>query len=430
MSKTMVSAETAPSAAGGEPIAYGRYRLIKRIGIGGMAEVYRALVKGPQGWERELVVKRILPQLSGNAEFTRMFIREAKISALLMHPNIVQIYEFGEADGTYFIAMEHVQGVTLREALQKLKRVQRAMPFMVAADIARQLCTGLDYAHTLRGIDGSPLQIVHQDVSPTNIMLAYNGTAKLLDFGIARAASFADDDGKPGLVKGKVSYLAPEQVRMRPFDHRIDLFALGTVLHEMLTGVRLFQAKNDVRRLKQLFEQPIPPPSAMIAAIPPELDRIVMKALEIEPARRYDSAATMAGDLERTLIGARYSSRDLSKLLHGLFLPPDEPLVVVDGQSPPRVQPSPSAEPIAPTDRMRPVRVARVPPAVRFERALTAARVRVAWNPWWGRLKMAAGAVAVGLVIGAGVLAVRRYVPALLAPAVPTAAATAASPPR
>src|SRR5262245_48820473 len=136
---------TATSPARTEtPHTYGRYRLVSRIGIGGMAEVYRGVVGGPQGWERELVVKRMLPQLSGNAEFVRMFIREAKISALLMHPNIVQIYEFGEAEGSYFIAMESVQGVTLRQALTKLKREQRAMPFMVAADIARQVCTGLD----------------------------------------------------------------------------------------------------------------------------------------------------------------------------------------------------------------------------------------------------------------------------------------------
>jgi serine/threonine-protein kinase len=183
-----------------------------------MAEVFRAVVKGPQGWERELVVKRILPQLSGNAEFTKMFIREAKISALLVHPNIVQTFEFGEAEGTYFIAMEGVQGVTLRELLTKLKKEQRAMPFMVIADIAKQVCTGLEYAHTLRGPDGTALEIVHQDISPTNIMLAYNGTVKILDFGIARAASFAEEEAKKGLIKGKVAYLSPEQVNLQPFD--------------------------------------------------------------------------------------------------------------------------------------------------------------------------------------------------------------------
>src|SRR3954470_278395 len=143
----MAPADTAHPPAADSSIPYGRYRLTSRIGIGGMAEVFRAVVRGPEGWERALVVKRILPQLSGNVEFTRMFIREAKISALLMHPNIVQTYEFGEAEGTYFIAMEYIEGVTLREALTQLKRAQRAMPFMVAADVARQICTGLDYAH-------------------------------------------------------------------------------------------------------------------------------------------------------------------------------------------------------------------------------------------------------------------------------------------
>src|SRR5579862_753569 len=294
-------AETAkPAVAADVPATYGRFRLTGRIGIGGMAEVFRAVVKGPQGWERELVVKRILPQLAANSEFTKMFIREAKISALLVHPNIVQTFEFGQAEGTYFIAMEGVQGVTLRELLTKLKKEQRAMPFMVIADIAKQICTGLDYAHTLKGPDGAPLEIVHQDVSPTNIMLAYNGTVKILDFGIARAASFAEEEAKKGLIKGKVSYLSPEQINVRPFDARADVFALGVVFHEMLTGRRLFQAKNDIGKMRQLLAAPIALPSALNAAIPRELDRIVMRALSIDVAERYQSSADMASDLERT----------------------------------------------------------------------------------------------------------------------------------
>ena len=332
----MVPAEAKTAGAAEVPATYGRFRLTGRIGVGGMAEVFRAVVKGPQGWERELVVKRILPQLSGNAEFTKMFIREAKISALLVHPNIVQTFEFGEAEGTYFIAMEGVQGVTLRELLTKLKKEQRAMPFMVIADIAKQVCTGLDYAHTLKGPDGKALEIVHQDVSPTNIMLAYNGTVKVLDFGIARAASFAEEEAKKGLIKGKVAYLAPEQVNLQPFDHRIDIFALGIVMHEMMTGARLFQAKNDITKMRQLLAAPIPPPSAINAAVPRELDRIVMKALEVDPEQRYQSATAMAGDLERTMIAARHSSRDLAKLLRGLFMDEAEeaPLVVVDDVAP------------------------------------------------------------------------------------------------
>jgi serine/threonine protein kinase len=309
---------------------FGRYKLLGRIGEGGMAEVYRALMTGPEGFERELVLKRILPRLSETGDFKTMFIREAKISALLLHPNIVQIYEFGEADGAYFIAMENVQGVTLREALTTLRREQRAMPYLVAADIARQICIGLDYAHTLHGPDGVALEIVHQDISPTNIMLAYTGTVKILDFGIARAASFAEEEAKKGLIKGKVSYLSPEQINVRPFDARADVFALGVVFHEMLTGRRLFQAKNDITKMRQLLTQTIVPPSAMNATIPRELDRIVMRSLSIDVNERYQTTADMASDLERTLIAARYSSRELSKLLHGLFLPDEDPLVVVD----------------------------------------------------------------------------------------------------
>jgi serine/threonine protein kinase len=414
-----------------EPFTFGRYRLVSRIGIGGMAEVFRGVVQGPEGWERELVVKRILPDLSGNPKFRRLFIREAKISALLMHPNIVQIYEFGEADGTYFLAMEIVHGVTLRAAMARLKREERAMPFMVAADIARQVCTGLDHAHGLRTAAGVPLQIVHQDISPTNVMLAYNGTAKLLDFGIARAAAFAEGEVRAGLIAGKVSYLAPEQLDLRPFDHRIDIFALGAVLHETLTGLRLFPAKNDIGRMKQMLGEPIPPPSTVNAAVPRELDRIVMKALAIDPAERYQTAGAMAADLERTLIAARYSSRDLSKLLGGLFLPPEEPRVVVEGQPPPvaSAPTAPAGHPASPTDRMRPVARAR-PPRDAIEHALPAERARLVWQIWRGRIKVAAGTLAVGTALGAIVLVAKQYGPLLLAlPPAPAAEAVAVSPP-
>jgi len=235
-------------------------------------------------------------------------------------------------------------------------------------------------------------------------MLAYNGTVKLLDFGIARAASFAEDEGKKGSIRGKVSYLAPEQVNMRPIDHRADIFSLGTVMHEMLTGLRLFQAKNDVSRMRQLLAQPIPPPSSVNAAIPRELDRIVMQALEVDPERRYASAAVMAADLERTLIAARYSSRDLSRMLHGLFLPAGEPLVLVDGQPP--APPSPPVERIPPTERVRPVRAATPTP---LQGALLRERSRLVWEKWRGRAKLVGGALAVAAVVCGAVVAWRQY---------------------
>ena len=472
---TREPAPTRPKPAAMTTTMFGRYKLLGRIGEGGMAEVYRALMTGPEGFERELVVKRILPRLSETGDFKTMFIREAKISALLLHPNIVQIYEFGEADGAYFIAMENVQGVTLREALTTLRREQRAMPYLVAADIARQICIGLDYAHTLHGPDGAPLEIVHQDISPTNIMLAYTGTVKILDFGIARAASFAEEEAKKGLIKGKVSYLSPEQIHVRPFDARADVFALGVVFHEMLTGRRLFQAKNDISKMRQLLAQPILPPSSLNATIPRELDRIVMRSLALDANARYQTTSDMASDLERTLIAARYSSRELSKLLHGLFLPNEDPLVVVDtddhktvamtgtgsGGSGPTgtsnssgsrtsnssgsrtpgsaTRPTPTAypTPAGPTSQhVRPTSpsasvtepipdVADVRPpdssATRLERVVLEEQGRLARKRLRLRLRVLASSAPSAVVavadVGGGVWAGRRYIPVLLAPA-------------
>jgi len=400
---------------------FGRYRLMARIGEGGMAEVFRAVITGPEGFEKELVLKRILPRLSNTGDFKTMFIREAKISALLLHPNIVQIYDFGEAEGAYFIAMESVQGVTLREALNTLRKQQRQLPFMIAADVTRQMCIGLDYAHQLVGPDGVPLEIVHQDISPTNLMLSFNGTVKILDFGIARAASFAEEEAKKGLIKGKVSYLSPEQIHVKPFDARADVFAVGVVFHEMLTGMRLFQARNDITRMRQLLAQPIQPPSAINATIPRELDRIVLRALELDPKARYQSAAEMAADLERTLIAARYSSRELSKLLHDLYMPSDDPVVVVEEDPEHRTATATgmstgTATGSRPGSGPTPERTTAS--SWRAEResqvmgdALRAERARLQRTRWKGRAKIAAIALAIGAIAGGIALVVKRYAP-------------------
>jgi serine/threonine-protein kinase len=390
----------------------GRYRLLGRIGEGGMAEVYRAVMTGPEGFERELVLKRILPKLSDTGDFKTMFVREAKICALLLHPNIVQIYEFGQAEGGYFIAMESVQGVTLREALTTLRKRDRAIPHMIASDITRQICIGLDYAHNLRDPEGTPLEIVHQDISPTNIMLAFNGTVKILDFGIARAASFAEEEAKKGLIKGKVSYLSPEQIFVRPFDCRADVFALGVVFHEMLTGRRLFQSRNDLQKMRELLQAPILPPSAIDATIPRELDRITMRALELDVNKRYQSAADMASDLERTLIAARYSSRELSKMLHELYLTEEDPVVVVDA-----TQEREATAAITATETLPPVERSisgSASDGSRLEGALRAEKSRLQWARWRGRIKVLLAAIVVAVLVGGAVLAGKRYLPALL----------------
>src|SRR4029079_10504607 len=388
----------------------GRYRLLGRIGEGGMAEVYRAVMVGPGGFERELVLKRILPRLSASGDFKTMFVREAKICAQMTHPNIIQIYEFGQADGGYFIAMESVQGVTLREALTTLRKEERAIPHMIAADITRQICIGLDYAHTLRGPDGMPLEIVHQDISPTNIMLAFTGTVKILDFGIARAAEFAEEEAKKRLIKGKVSYLSPEQIFVRPFDARADIFALGVVFHEMLTGRRLFQSRNDINKMRELLAAPILPPSAIDAMVPRELDRIVMKSLAIDPKDRYQSAADMAADLERTLIAARYSSRELSKLLHGLYSANDEPVVVIDAADEKdaleHTVAITSTQTLPPAEQTRSsILKAKDETHIRMEGVLRAERSRLERMRWVARVKVMFTALAFAVVVGAAAYA-------------------------
>jgi serine/threonine-protein kinase len=283
---------------------------------------------------------------------------------------------------------------------------------MVAADVTRQICVGLDYAHSLHGPDGVALEIVHQDISPTNIMLAYNGTVKILDFGIARAASFAEEEAKKGLIKGKVSYLSPEQINVRPFDARADVFALGVVFHEMLTGRRLFQAKNDIARMRQLLASPIPPPSALNAAIPRELDRIVMRALELDPLTRYQTAGDMGADLERTLIAARYSSRELSKLLHELFMPAESAIVVVDAEEEAKTlavtatQVAPSASASSPQPMRR-----YDSDDQKLGRAVKAEGARMRRQRWRAPIRYALLAAVLGSLAGGIVLTARHYWP-------------------
>ena len=303
-----------PTAA---PARFGRFELIERIGAGGMAEVFRAAVKGPEGFHRELVVKRILPELSARSRFTQMFVNEAKISALLAHPNIVQIFEFGESDGAYFIAMESIRGFTLREVLTRLRQQEKMMPVVAAAEITREILIALDYAHNLRDSEGRWLEIVHRDISPSNVMIADTGAVKVLDFGIARAADMmADDEGK--VVKGKIAYLAPEQISCGEIDARADVFAVGCVLHEILTGRVMFRAQNDLQKKIDLLAQASNPPSTWNPDVPPALDLVVARATARDPNARYTSAADMLADVENYLASFRSSSRTVLRLVRSL----------------------------------------------------------------------------------------------------------------
>jgi serine/threonine protein kinase len=310
-------------------LTFGRYRLFERIGAGGMAEVFRAVALGPENFQRTLVIKRILPHLSQDQAFVQMFIDEAKVSGLLSHPNLVQIFEFGKVDDCFFIAMEHVHGRTLAATQKATSHQNRMMPVPAAAEIARQLCTGLEYAHSLRTTDGQLLGIVHRDVTPSNLMLSFHGTVKILDFGIARVAEgLRHTQTQVGALKGKVSYMSPEQIQLHPVDHRSDIFSLGTVLHEMLAGRRLFRADSDIRTSRMILEMPIQPPSLYNAAVPPALDRIVLRALARDVEARYSSAAAMAADLEQVMLEERMSPREHIKMLHQLF--PHEAMMAAD----------------------------------------------------------------------------------------------------
>ena len=299
-----------------------------------MAEVFRAQVRGPEGFRRELVVKRVLPHLTTRSRFTQMFVNEAKISAFLNHPNIVQIFEFGESEGSYFIAMESVRGYTLREVLTKLRERETMMPVVAAMEITREILVALDYAHNLRGTDGHPLEIVHRDISPSNVMLAETGSVKVLDFGIARAADhMEEEEGK--VVKGKVAYLAPEQISLGTVDQRVDVFALGCVLSEMLTGRLLFRSHNDLQKKVALLEQPSPPPSSFNPAVPAAVDAIVLRAVERDADARYASAADMLLDVENYLSSFRSANRSVLRLVRSLGTEPD-PVLDVEYPAAPR----------------------------------------------------------------------------------------------
>jgi serine/threonine-protein kinase len=282
----------------------GRYELLHPLGVGGMAEVFKARALGPSGFERDVVIKRILPAHGRDPEFVRMFVDEAKILGLLHHPNVVQVYEFGDDEGTPYLALEYVDGPSLSKVLRVLRGAGRRIPPAIAAYLAREVCRALDYVHALHSADGTPLEVVHRDVTPSNILFTATGGVKLLDFGVAKFTT-AEQLTKTGTVKGKPAYLAPEQLEGKPIDGRVDLFALGIVMHEALSLEHLFAGDSDLGTVKKIMEMEIPVPSSKRADVPEELDRIVMKALERDRRHRYASGAEMARDLDEFVIASR-----------------------------------------------------------------------------------------------------------------------------
>lgn len=276
----------------------GNYEILRKLGAGGMAEVLLAKHLGIGGFERLVCLKRILPQLSVQEDFVRMFLDEARIAAQFTHPNIVQIYEINEADGAYYIAMEYVRGEDVRRIYNQEVKHRKPIPLAIAAQIIMGAAAGLDYAHRQTDMQGRPLGIVHRDVSPQNILVSYDGHVKLLDFGVAKAAGKMGHT-RSGVLKGKYSYMSPEQASGEAIDGRSDIFALGTTLYEITTGVRLFKRENELETLHAVIACQVKLPSNVIPGYDPALENIVMRALHHDPNQRFQTA----GEMERALDG-------------------------------------------------------------------------------------------------------------------------------
>ncbi|MBC8131724.1 MAG: serine/threonine protein kinase, partial [Deltaproteobacteria bacterium] len=272
------------------PSQFGRYTLIQRLATGGMAEVFRAKIVSSHGFEKVIVIKRILPHLAADRTFVTMFIDEAKLTAQLTHPKIVQVLDFGEVAGQYFIALEFIDGydalALLRAAAQKRVRVPLALVLFVVAEIL----DALDYAHTALDMEGRPMRLVHRDISPSNIFIARHGDVKLGDFGIAHASD-RESKTQAGTLKGKYGYMSPEQVTGAGVDGRSDLFAVGIVLAEAFMGRRLFTARNDLDVLLMVRDGRLDRLNRYGHDVPPELDQIVRKALRRDIDARYQTAA-------------------------------------------------------------------------------------------------------------------------------------------
>ena len=349
-------------SAPGQP--FGRYTLHERLGAGGMAEVWRATLTH-QGVEKRLVIKRILRGLSADPAFLAMFVDEARIASLLHHPNIVQLYDLGEVDGEWYLAMEHVHGLNLQRALHSLTSRRRLLPVEVVAYVGHEVARGLDAAHRLVDHDGRALKVVHRDICPANLLLSAQGDVKIVDFGVARSAANTSTTQGAGL-KGHVGYMSPEQALGAELDGRSDLFGLGVVLWEALAGQRLFKTDSNLLTLERVRDAQVPPLPE--GRVPPALEAVVRQALARDPAERFPDAramqlalATFVGDVEAQrdrlaeLVTEALAAERVEEASRRLALAP--PPVVADEDALTTV----AAPPVAPREVLAP---SPAPPAV------------------------------------------------------------------
>ncbi len=309
-----------------QDIQLGRYRLLKLLATGGMGEVFLARQEGPAGFAKTMVVKRMLSHLGRDPHFVEMFLNEARLAARLSHPNVAQIFELGEQDGTYFMAMEFVHGVDLRSIRRHLQERRVEVPADLAAWICAQALKGLHYAHTLADENGAPLHIVHRDVSPDNVLVDFNGSVKMVDFGVAKASNSIETTG-PGTVKGKFSYMAPELLSGQQATPRSDIYAMGIVLYEFLSGGRPFHGASQGALIRSILEAAPKPLRELRPGLPAELEEIIHRAISRNPQERFRTAESMSAALEGfALASGGVPQEGVRELLRGLY--GDEPEVI------------------------------------------------------------------------------------------------------
>lgn len=314
MSKN-VDALTIEAGSPENPSVFGKYLIFGLIARGGMAEVYRA--RSMERKSQLVALKVMRTKLMKEQKYIDMFLAEGQLGRMLHHPNIVETFEGGRHNNIYFFTMEYIMGKDLTHVLRKIQMSNLRLPIPVSVYIAQKCAEGLHYAHTLTDNEGKPLNLVNRDVSPSNIRLSYEGDVKILDFGIARARNRATSE--IGTLKGKFSYMSPEQIRGLPLDGQTDIFSLGIVLYEMLTMERLFKAESETVLMEKVRQSVIAPPSTINKRISVDLDAVVLKALAREKKERYQTAGEFAADLARILEPYRFSVSELSDLMKRTF---------------------------------------------------------------------------------------------------------------
>ncbi|HRE90528.1 MAG TPA: serine/threonine-protein kinase, partial [Myxococcota bacterium] len=324
------------------PAPFGDYELLERIGTGGMAEIFRARKVGPSGFEKVMVIKRVLPELVQNRAFIDLLIAEARVTSLLNHPNIVQIHELGDVSGTYYIAMEFVDGSDLLNLLSRCTKERLRVPMEVGLHVVSEVSRGLAHAHAATDAQGRALNIIHRDVSPSNILISRYGDIKIMDFGVARAdlgISVAREQER-GVLKGKLGYMSPEQVTGRPIDRRSDIFALGVVLFECLTLKRLFVGQSDAQTLLNIRDADVEPRFKRHSYLPKPVRQILRKALAKDPADRYQTATDFQEAILDYLFDCRLkvTSRQVATFVEHVLNPAPSSALT---PAPPLPQPTP-----------------------------------------------------------------------------------------